>query len=76
MGGFYEGNQGTAIDNVTFRPFTSPVPFLLVRQAVTSDWKFLLDNEELFPLWAERHGTAATKALAEQLRRLPWREAP
>jgi hypothetical protein len=76
MGGFFEGNQGAAIYNATFRPFTSPVPFLLVRQAVTSDWKFFLDNEELFPLWAKRYGTVATEALAEQLRRLPWREAP
>src|SRR5262245_45052355 len=45
MGGFYEGNQGAAIYNANFRPFSSPVPFLLVRQAVVSDWKFFLDNE-------------------------------
>jgi hypothetical protein len=30
MGPFYEGNDGTAIYNPNFRPFTSPVPFLLM----------------------------------------------
>jgi hypothetical protein len=51
MGGFYEGNEGTAIYNASFRPFTSPVPFLLVRHAVVSDWKFFLDNENWLNLW-------------------------
>ena len=73
MGGFYEGNEGTAIYNPSFRPFTSPVPFLLMRQAVISDWKFFLDNEEWLNLWAHRYGESAVQALAEELRRLPWR---
>jgi hypothetical protein len=30
MGPFYEGNDGTALYNPNFRPFTSPVPFLEV----------------------------------------------
>jgi hypothetical protein len=73
MGGFYEGNEGTAIYNPSFRPFTSPVPFLLVRQAVISDWKFFLDNEDWLKLWARRYGESGVQALAEELRRLPWR---
>ena len=73
MGGFYEGNEGTAIYNPSFRPFTSPVPFLLMRQAVISDWKFFLDNEDWLNLWAHRYGESAVQALAEELRRLPWR---
>ena len=73
MGGFYEGNEGTAIYNPSFRPFTSPVPFLLVRQAVISDWKFFLDNEDWLKLLARRYGGSAVQALAEELRRLPWR---
>jgi hypothetical protein len=73
MGPFYEGNEGTAIYNSSFRPFTSPVPFLLVRQAVVGDWKFFLDNEEWLPLWARRYGGSGAEALAEELRRLPWR---
>ena len=73
MGGFYEGNEGTAIYNASFRPFTSPVPFLLVRQAVVGDWKFFLDNEDWLNLWARRYGDSGVKALAEELRRLPWR---
>jgi hypothetical protein len=73
MGGFYEGNEGTAIYNASFRPFTSPVPFLLVRQAVVSDWKFFLDDEEWLALWARRYGESGAQALAEELRRLPWR---
>jgi hypothetical protein len=74
FGPFYEGNEGTAIYNSSFRPFTSPVPFLFVRLGVISDWKFFLDNEDLLNLWARRFGQSAVRALAEELRRLPWRE--
>ena len=73
MGGFHEGNEGTAIYNASFRPFTSPVPFLLVRQAVVSDWKFFLDNEEWLNRWSRRYRDAGAQALAEELRRQPWR---
>jgi hypothetical protein len=73
MGGSYEGNEAGAIYNPSFRPFTSPVPFLLVRQAVISDWKFFLDNDEWLNLWAQRYGASGAKALAMELRRLPWR---
>jgi hypothetical protein len=73
MGPFYEGNDGTAIYNPNFRPFTSPVPFLLIRRADISDWKFFLNNEEWLRLWARRYGEAAVQALAEELRRSPWR---
>ncbi|MCC8960210.1 hypothetical protein H8B02_44445 [Bradyrhizobium sp. Pear77] len=73
MGPFYEGNQDTAIYNPHFRPFISPVPFLLIRPAVISDWKFFLNNEDWLTPWARRHGEPAFHALAEELRRLPWR---
>jgi hypothetical protein len=75
FGPFYEGNAGTALYNANFRPFTSPVPFLFVRHTVISDWKFFLDNEESFNLWARHFGESATDALAEELRQLPWRVA-
>ena len=73
FGPFYEGNPGTAIYNSGFRPFQSPVPFLFVRHGVISDWKFFLDNEEWLNLWAHRYGESGARALAEELRRLPWR---
>lgn len=73
MGPFYEGNDGTAIYNPNFRPFTSPVPFLLMRRAAVSDWKFFLNNEDWLRLWARRYGESAVEALADELRRLPWR---
>ena len=73
MGGSYEGNEGGAIYNASFRPFTSPVPFLLIRQAVTSDWKFFLDDDAWLRLWAQRHGASGAEALGRELRRLPWR---
>jgi hypothetical protein len=73
FGAFYERNEATAIYNRGFRPFTPPVPFLLMRLAVISDWKFFLDNEEWLTLWARRYGESAVQALAEELRRLPWR---
>ena len=72
FGPYYEGNKGTAVYNSSFRPFQSPVPFLFVRHGVTSDWKFFLDDEGL-NLWAHRYGESGTQALAEELRRLPWR---
>ena len=76
FGPFYEGHEGTAIYNSSFRPFRSPVPFLFVRYGVVSDWKFFLDNEDLFNLWAHRFGESAVHALAQELRRLPWSVRP
>jgi uncharacterized protein DUF6875 len=73
FGPFYEGHEGTAIYNSSFRPFRSPAPFLFVRHGVISDWKFFLDNEDWLNLWARRFGESAVHALAEKLRRLPWR---
>jgi hypothetical protein len=73
FGPYYEGNKGTAVYNSSFRPFQSPVPFLFVRHGVISDWKFFLDDEEWLNLWAHRYGESGTQALAEELRRLPWR---
>jgi uncharacterized protein DUF6875 len=75
FGPYYEGNKGTAVYNASFRPFQSPVPFLFVRHGVTSDWKFFLDDDEWLNLWAHRYGESGTQALAEELRRLPWRVA-
>ena len=73
FGPFYEGHEGTAIYNSSFRPFRSPVPFLFVRHGVISDWKFFLDNDDWLNRWAHRYGESAVRALAEELRRLPWR---
>jgi hypothetical protein len=73
FGPFYDGNEGTAIYNSSFRPFQSPVPFLFVRHGVVSDWKFFLDDEEWLGLWARRFGESGVRALAQELRRLPWR---
>ncbi|MDQ3822655.1 MAG: hypothetical protein M3321_05385 [Actinomycetota bacterium] len=73
FGPYYDGNAGTAIYNSSFRPSQSPVPFLFVRHGVVDDWKFFLDDEEWLNLWARRYGESAVHALAEELRRLPWR---
>jgi hypothetical protein len=72
IGPFFEGNEGTAIYNANFRPFTSPVPLLLMRRAVVSDWKFFLNNPEWFKVWTRTHGAEGTNALAAELRRFPW----
>jgi hypothetical protein len=72
FGPYYEGNEATAIYNSSFRPFQSPVAFMFVRQGVVSDWKFFLDNDEWLSLWARHSGKSAVRALAEELRRLPW----
>jgi hypothetical protein len=73
FGPYYEGNEGTAIYNSSFRPFQSPVPFLFVRHGVPGDWKFFLDDDEWLNLWARRYGESGAQALADELRRLPWR---
>jgi hypothetical protein len=73
FGPYYQGHAGTAIYNSSFRPFQSPVPFVFVRHGVTGDWKFFLDDDEWLTLWARRYGESAVQALAEELRRLPWR---
>jgi len=75
FGEFYEGNEGTALYNPNFRPFTSPVPFLFVRLGVVSDWRFFLDDEEALNRWADRYGASGARALAEALRPLPWHQA-
>lgn len=71
FGPFYEGNEGTALRNSSFRPFQSPVPFLFVRYTVIGDWRFFLDKEDWLNLWARRFGEFAVHALAEELRRSP-----
>jgi hypothetical protein len=73
FGPYYEGNEGTALYNSSFRPFQSPVSFLFVRHGVTGDWKFFLDDEEWLNLWAHRYGESGAQALAEELRRTNWR---
>jgi hypothetical protein len=73
FGPYYEGNEATAIYNSSFRPFESPVPFLFVRHGVVGDWKFFLDDEAWLRLWAQRYGASGAEALAQELRRLPWR---
>jgi hypothetical protein len=75
FGPFYESNAGTAIYNSSFRPFQSPVPFLFIRHGVVSDWKFFLDQKDWLSLWARHFGESAVNALADELRRLPWRAA-
>jgi hypothetical protein len=75
FGPFYDGHEGTAIYNSSFRPFGSPVPFMSVRDGVADDWKFFLDNKEWLDLWARRFGESGAQALPEELRRLPWRVA-
>ena len=44
-----------------------------IRHAIISDWKFFLDNEAWLRLWVQRYGGSGAQALAEELRRLPWR---
>jgi hypothetical protein len=73
LGAFYERNEETAIYNPSFRPFTPPVPFMLIRPAVISDWKFFLDDKDWLNKWARRFGESAVPALAEELRRTNWK---
>jgi hypothetical protein len=73
LGAFHKSNEGTAIYNSNFRPFTAPVPFLLMRHAVISDWKFFLDDQDWLNRWAHRYGESGVQALAAELRTLPWR---
>jgi hypothetical protein len=73
LGEFHERNEGSAIYNRSFQPFKAPVPFLLMRHAVISDWKFFLDNDDWLSVRARRFGESAVQALAEELRHTNWR---
>lgn len=73
LGEFHERNDGGAIRNTIFHPFKAPVPLLLMRNAVISDWMFFLDDEDWFSLWTRRFGESAVPALAETLRHTNWR---
>ncbi|KQV78115.1 DUF6875 domain-containing protein [Rhizobium sp. Root1220] len=74
LGGFYGTNDGRALYNPEFRPFTAPIPFLLIRPAVIDDWKFSLEDEDWMRRWSHRFREAAVLSLANELRHLPWRE--
>ena len=74
FGPFFEGQGATAIRNPRFRPFQSPVPFVFVRNGVVDDWRFFLDDDAWLDRWAHRFGESGARALAGELRRLPWRE--
>jgi hypothetical protein len=75
FGPYYPGDPQPAIHNPSFRPFRSPVPFMFVRHGVVGDWEFFLDDDEWLTLWARRYEESGVHAMAEVLRRLPWRAA-
>jgi Domain of unknown function (DUF6875) len=70
---FHEGNDGSAIRKLSFQPIKAPLPFLLMRLAVISDWKFFLDDEDWLSWWARRFGESGVLAFAEERRRTNWR---
>jgi hypothetical protein len=72
LGEFHERNELSSIYNASFQPFKAPVPFLLMRLAVISDWKFFLGNEDWLSIWVRRFGESAVQALAEELRHISW----
>lgn len=74
MGDFHRRNEGSAIRNPNFRPFKAPVPFLLMRHGVISDWMFFLDSDDWLSLWARRFAQSAVQALAGELRHTNWRQ--
>ena len=69
LGEFYEGDEGTAIYNASFRPIhvAGAVP-VDEAGAVISDWKFFLDDDEWLDRWAGRYEVSGARALAEELR--------
>lgn len=73
LGEFHERNVASAIHNKRFQPFKGPVPFMLVRPAVISDWEFFLDNDDWLSVWSRRFGESAVHALVEELRITNWR---
>ena len=50
VGPFSDGNRATAIHDDGFRPFPSPVPFLLVGHGVMSDRECPHDIRSTHPL--------------------------
>ena len=69
----FTGHDGTAIYRSDFCPFSAPVPFILVRRAVTSDSAFFLDNEDFSHVRARRFGESGSRSRRGTTRGLPWR---
>ena len=45
-----------------------------MRLAVISDWKFFPGNKDWLGIWERRFGESAVQALAEEPRRINWRQ--
>jgi hypothetical protein len=76
FGPFYKGHEGAAIYTTRASDHLDrPSPFMFVRNGVVNDWKFFLEKDYWLNLWARRSGESGAHALAEELRRLPWRVA-
>jgi hypothetical protein len=74
IGEFHQKSEVSSVYNQNFQPFRSPVPFMLLRLAAESDWKFFLDDEDWLGIWARRFGESAVQALAAELHRTDWRQ--
>ena len=73
FGPFYKGNEGTAIYNASFRPFQITRAVSVREARGDQRLEVLPGQQDWLNYWAHRFGESAVHALAEELRRLPWR---
>ena len=71
LGDFHPFSQSPGIHNPDFRPLKSPIPMLVIRHMVISDWLFLLEKNEWLQAWFARfHAGQNPKTFLDHVWRL------
>ena len=68
LGEFYSHCQKPGLRNTRFRPLTSPLPLLVVREMVDFDIVFLADSQAYVNAYLKRHGAAGLETLERTLK--------
>ena len=68
LGEFYSTCKKPGLRNPGFRPLTSPIPLLVVREMVDFDIVFLADSQAYVNAYLKRHGAAGLETLERTLK--------
>ncbi|WP_046071808.1 DUF6875 domain-containing protein [Pseudomonas synxantha] len=68
LGEFYSTCKKPGLRNPEFRPLTSPIPLLVVREMVDFDIVFLADSQAYVNAYLKRHGAAGLDTLERTLK--------
>jgi hypothetical protein len=71
LGDFHQFSHAPGIHNKDFRPLQSPIPMLVIRHMVLTDWRFLYEKAQWTQAWLARfHSGEDPEALVEHMLRL------